>query len=29
VSNGNPAGSSQDVLFLLYRLATWERGPRT
>lgn len=29
VSNGNPAGSSQDVLFPLYSLLTWERGPRT
>lgn len=27
VSNGNPAGSSQDVLFPLYGLLTWERGP--
>lgn len=29
VSNGNPAGSSQDVLFPLYGLLIWERGPRT
>lgn len=29
VSNGNPAGSSQEVRFPLCRLPTRERGPRT